>query len=443
MDSESDGRTVLPIVALVGRPNVGKSTLFNRLIGERIAVVEDFPGTTRDRIYGELEWRGRAFALVDTAGIAWRDPEPVAAAAIHQAEIAAAEADLLVVVTDVRTGPTDLDQTVAGTVRRAGRPHLLVVNKADSQTQRENVAEFFGLGLGDPYAISALHGTATGELLDGIVARLPTVEVADPEDERPRFVIAGRPNVGKSSLLNALLGHERALVHETPGTTRDSIDTLMTWEGREIWLIDTAGMRRRGHVEPGVERHSVLRAVRSVQRADVGILVSDAGQGAAAQDAHIAGLLLEAAKGLVIVANKWDLVQEPNARDEAERGLRRMLHFAPESPLLRISALTGRNVRNVIPAALEVYAARQTRVTTPKLNRFLREWVGRRDSPAKRGRRARFKYGTQVAANPPTFLLFFSNPEIVHPSYIRYLENGLRDEFGLNGTPIRLRLRES
>ena len=433
----------VPIVALLGRPNVGKSTLFNRLMGKRIAVVEDFPGTTRDRIYGELEWRGRTLALVDTAGIAWHDPSPVAAAAVVQAELAAEEADLLLVVTDAQTGIVDLDQAVARRVLRSGRPYILVVNKADGDYQRQETGIFVSLGLGDPQAISALHGTATGGLLDAIIDLLPAVAHDELEDEHPRVAIVGRPNAGKSSLLNTVLGEQRALVHESPGTTRDSIDTLVEWDGTSLWLVDTAGMRRRGRIQPGVERHSVLRAVRSTQRADVAILVVDAHEGPTAQDAHIAGLVLDAATGVVVAANKWDLLDDPDRRGQVERNLERLFHFLPESPVIRTSALSGRNVQSIIPAALKVVHARQTRITTSHLNRFLRDWIGRRDPPSHHGRQSRFKYATQVGVSPPTFLLFFSAPNNVHATYLRYLENGLRETFDFDGTPIEIRTRQS
>ena len=434
----------LPIVALVGRPNVGKSSLFNRLVGERIAVVEEFAGTTRDRIYGELEWRGRGFALVDTAGIAWRDPGPVAEAAERQAQLAAQEADLLVVVTDVTTGPTDLDTAVARQVLRSRRPHLLVVNKVDHLSMQPNVGEFYSLGLGDPLGVSAIHGTATGDLLDAIVARLPEIPFEADEEIRPRFAIVGRPNVGKSSLLNALLGSERAVVHESPGTTRDSIDTLMNWNGQDVWLVDTAGVRRRGHIDPGVEQHSVLRTLRAIQRCDVGILVIDAAEGPTDQDAHVAGLLLEANKGIVLAVNKWDLVTGgEDGVKHVEFQIARVLYFLPDSPLVRISALSGRNIADIVPAALGVYQARQTRIPTSRLNIVLRDWIGRRDPPSKGGRAARFKYATQADVNPPVFVLFFANPEFVHPTYRRYLERGIRSEVSFGGTPIVLSLRES
>ncbi len=433
----------LPIVALIGRPNVGKSTLFNRLVGERSAVVESQPGTTRDRIYGELEWRGRAFAIVDTAGIAWHDPAPVAEAAVAQAQAAADEADLVLVLTDAQTGVTDLDASVARAVLKRQRPHLLVVNKADHVDLRLDTGAFYALGLGEPMAISAMHGTATGDLLDEVVARLPAVAYEGELDERPRLAIVGRPNVGKSSLLNALLGEERALVHETPGTTRDSIDTVMEWEGQSIRLIDTAGIRRRGHIDPGVEHHSVLRAVRSVQRCDVGLLVVDSDEGPTAQDAHVAGLVLEAGKGIVVLANKWDLLTDAETREKVDHHLQRVLHFVPESPFIHVSALTGRGVSSIVSAGLQVHAVRQTRVATGPLNRFLRAWAGRRGPPSHKGRQARFKYATQIAVSPPSFVTFFARPENVHPSYVRYLENGLREAFGFDGTPIVIRLRSS
>ncbi|MCY3784223.1 MAG: ribosome biogenesis GTPase Der [Chloroflexi bacterium] len=438
-----DGDRQLPLVALIGRPNVGKSTLFNRLVGERSAVVEPQPGTTRDRIYGELEWRGRAFAVVDTAGIAWHDPAPVAEAAVAQARAAADEADLVLVVTDVQTGVTELDGIVAREVLRRQRPHLLVVNKADHMDLRLDTGEFYALGLGEPAAISAMHGTATGDLLDAVAARLPAVAYTGEPDELPRLAIVGRPNVGKSSLLNALLGETRALVHDAPGTTRDSIDTLLEWEGRSIRLIDTAGIRRRGHIDSGVEYHSVLRAVRSIQRCDVGLLVVDAHEGATAQDAHVAGLVLEAGKGIVVLANKWDMLQDPERRKEVDFHLERVLHFLPEAPFLHTSALTGRGVPASVSAGLQVHEVRQTRVATGPLNRFLRAWAGRRGPPSRKGRQARFKYATQIGVSPPSFVTFFARPENVHPSYVRYLENGLREAFGFDGTPIVIRLRPS
>ncbi len=438
-----DADRQLPLVALIGRPNVGKSTLFNRLVGERSAVVESQAGTTRDRIYGELEWRGRAFAVVDTAGIAWHDPAPVAEAAVAQARAASDEADLVLVVTDVLTGVTDLDGIVAREVLKRERPHLLVVNKADHMDLRLDTGEFYALGLGEPMAISAMHGTATGDLLDAVAERLPAVAYAGESDALPRLAIVGRPNVGKSSLLNALLGESRALVHETPGTTRDSVDTLLEWEGQPIRLIDTAGIRRRGHIDTGVEYHSVLRAVRSIQRCDVGILVVDAHEGATAQDAHVAGLVLEAGKGIVVLANKWDLLSDVERRREVNRDLQRILHFLPEAPFLHASALTGRGVSATVGAGLRVHEVRQTRVATGPLNRFLRAWAGRRGPPSRKGRQARFKYATQIDVSPPSFVTFFARPEDVHPSYVRYLENGLRQAYGFDGTPIIIRLRPS
>ena len=436
-------RAAQPLVAIVGRPNVGKSTLFNRLVGGRVAVVEDIPGTTRDRIYGEIEWRGRGMAVVDTAGIAWRQPAPVALEAEAQARLAAAEADLSLVVVDVMTGPTELDMLVAREVQRSGRPHLLVVNKTDTPQHRDRVSEFYSLGLGEPFAVSAMHGTATGDLLDAIQSRLPQVEYRVETDLRPRLAIVGRPNVGKSSLVNELLGESRSLVHEAPGTTRDSVDTLLEWEGEEVWIVDTAGIRRRGHIEPGVERHSVLRAVRSIQHADVGLVVVDAFEGPTAQDAHVAGFVLDAGKGVVILANKWDLVVGKEFSDRVDHHMRRVFHFLPESPLAKISALTGRHINRVLPMALEVHRARHLRVPTSRLNVFLRSWIGRRDPPSRRGRVARFKYATQSGVAPPEFTLFFSRPESIHRSYQRYLENGLREEYGFNGTPVQVKLRTS
>lgn len=432
----------LPLVALVGRPNVGKSSLFNRFVGDRMAVVEEAPGTTRDRVYGELEWRGRGFAVVDTAGIAWRDPAPVAAAAERQAELAAREADLVVVVVDGTVGPTDLDLTVARRVLRSGRPHVLLVNKVDDQRQHIDLSEFYALGLGDPLPISALHGTASGDVLDAILERLPDIAYQPDDIVRPQIAIVGRPNVGKSSLVNAILGHERVVVHEAPGTTRDSVDTLVTNAGQELWLIDTAGLRRRGHIEPGVEQHSVLRALRSIQRCDVGVLMIDAAEGPTEQDAHVAGFLLEAHKGIVLALNKWDLLEGGEAPVRAlDLAVARVLQFLPNSPVVRISALTGRSVAEVLPAALAVYQARQTRIPARRLNTLVRTWVARRDPPSRKGRTARFKYVTQVGVNPPEFVFLYAHPELVHPTYRRFLENGLRAEYPFAGTPLVIHLR--
>ena len=346
-------------------------------------------------------------------------------------------------VTDVRTGVVDLDQAVARRVLRSGRPHLLVVNKADDEHHRQAAGAFVSLGLGAPQALSALHGAATGELLDAVAARLPSVAHDEPSEEHPRVAIVGRPNAGKSSLLNAVLGEQRALVHELPGTTRDSVDTLVDWEGASLWLVDTAGMRRRGRVQPGVEQYSVLRTVRSTQRADVAIVVADADEGVTAQDAHIAGFVLDASTGVVVAANKWDLLADADRRRKVEQDLERLFHFLPDSPVIRTSALSGRNVKQLIPAALQVFNARQKRISTSLLNRVMREWTGRRDPPSHHGRLARFKYATQVGVNPPAFLMFFSAPHNVHSTYLRYLENGLRRTFGFDGTPIKIRLRES
>jgi len=447
-----------PIVALVGRPNVGKSTLFNRLIGRRQAIVQDLPGTTRDRLYGDSDWGGAAFIVVDTGGLdiaATTTPRrdthraPLAVASVDyveevrlQAQIAIEEADVIVLVVDAQDGLTRGDEDAAELLRRTGKPVLLAANKADNAALRSDVVEFYALGLGDPYAISALHGTGTGDLLDEVVKSFPRSE-PEPELDGARFAIVGRPNVGKSSLLNALLGRQRSIVSPIAGTTRDAIDSELEWEGQTVVLIDTAGIRRRGKIGRGIERHSVLRALRAVQRADVALLLVDATTGVTLQDAHIAGLVLQEAKGVVVVVNKWDLREKgTEARTEMAREVRSELRFMDYVPVLFISALVGWGVQEVLPLALHVRAERQVRIPTSQLNRVVRDAVVRHSPPSKRGKRLRFYYATQPQVDPPTFVFFVNDPGLVHFTYERYLENRLRQHHPFEGTPLRLIFRE-
>ena len=439
-----------PIVALVGRPNVGKSTLFNRLIGERRAIVQNEPGTTRDRVYGTAEWVGAEFTVVDTGGLQDDDElkpgtteseTQIARETRDQAIAAIAEADVIVLMVDVTSGPTAGDYEIAGMLRRADKPTLLAVNKADSVQRRENTFEFYELGLGEPIAISAYHGNGTGDLLDRIVENLPEAE-EEPEFEGPRIAIVGRPNVGKSRLLNALLGQERAIVSDVPGTTRDSLDTQITWEEQPITLIDTAGIRRRGRVEQGIERVSVMRSMRAIDRADVVVLVIDATEDFTAQDLHIAGYVEEQKKGLVVAINKWDLIEKDHTTmDEYRARARRELDFVSYAPIVFISAKLGLRVGQVIESALAVLEQREKRVSTAALNRMLKEAVSKHQPPSRPGKWVKFFYATQADTAPPTFVFFCNDPKQIHFSYRRYLENELREAFGFEGTPLRISFR--
>ena len=436
-----------PIVAIVGRPNVGKSTLFNRLIGERRAIVEDEPGTTRDRVYGTSDWGGVEFTIIDTGGLQDDQElvgEPTDVLARHtrdQAHAAIAEADVIVFMVDGKAGMNSGDHEVAEILRRADKPTILVANKAESADRREAVYEFYDLGLGDPLAISSYHGTGTGDLLDRIVEALPAAE-EEEEIEGPAIAIVGRPNVGKSRLLNALIGQERSIVSDIPGTTRDSLDTVLEWAGQPVTLIDTAGIRRRGRIDRGIEQYSVLRSMRAIDRADVVLLVIDATEGFTAQDLHIAGYVAEQKKGIVVVVNKWDLVEKDSSTmDEFREEARRQLDFMPYAPLVFVSAKFGQRVNQVLDTALAVVSERHKRVPTAALNKMLKEAVAAHPPPSKPGKWLKFYYATQADISPPTFIIFVNDPTQLHFTYRRYLENQLRDAFGFTGTAIRLSFR--
>ncbi len=438
-----------PIVAIVGRPNVGKSSLFNRLIGERRAIVEDMPGTTRDRVYGTSNWGGVEFTVVDTAGLLGEDEAAAGAGTLaeilkdtrEQVQSAINEADVILFVTDVKIGVNAGDHEFADMLRRTDKPTILVVNKADSLHRREDSVEFYNLGLGDPYPISAYHGSGTGDLLDRLVESLPESE-EEPETEGPRIAIAGRPNVGKSRLLNAILGQERAIVSDMPGTTRDSLDTVIEWEGEPVTLIDTAGIRRRGRIDPGIERFSVLRSMRSIERADICLFLMDATEGFTAQDLHIAGFIDEQKKGCVIVVNKWDLIEKESGTMEDYRAkAREAFDFMPYAPIVFASAKFGQRVHQVMEAALAVVEQRDRRVPTAKLNQVLKDAVQKHPPPSRPGKWMKFYYVTQADVAPPTFVFFCNDPEGLHFSYRRYLENELRAAFGFEGTPIRMSFR--
>ncbi len=442
-----------PMLALVGRPNVGKSTLFNRLVGQRLAVVSDVPGTTRDRIQADAEWNGVTFTVVDTGGIEVEggfhtaplseDSARFLPAIRSQAAIAIDAADVVVLLVDAQAGLTVADEEVADILRRTAKPVIIAANKAESKTGREAAVEFYGLGLGEVVPVSALHGTGTGDLLDAIVEAFPDWATEEEgEDDSIRIAIVGRPNVGKSSLLNRLLGEERAIVSPIAGTTRDAIDTLLTFDGQAITLIDTAGIRRRGKVDPGVEKYSVLRALRAIKRADVALLLIDAQDGVTAQDTHVAGFILEENTSVVVLVNKWDaLEKDTHTMVQYTRQLQFDLNFMDYVPVLFISALTGQRVHQVLPTALEVHAARQQRIPTGELNRLVRDAVARHAPPSKSGKRLKFLFATQAAVEPPTFIFFVNDPRLAHFSYQRYLENSIRRACPFPGTPLQMRFR--
>lgn len=431
-----------PLVALVGRPNVGKSTLFNRIVGQRLAIVEDVPGTTRDRLYAPAEWAGHDFDVVDTGGLEADDAGPLASRVSNQVQVAIDEADVIVLVVDGAAGVTSADHEVAERLRRSGKPTVVAVNKSEKQARQYDAAEFWALGIGQPYPVSALHGIGSGDLLDAVVEALPPVGGAEPDDDRLRVAIVGRPNVGKSSLLNRLVGSERVVVSDVPGTTRDAIDTAVRHEGEEIVLVDTAGIRRRGRIEPGIERYSVMRAMRALERADVAILVLDAADGITAQDTHIGGAIQEAGVGAILAVNKWDVVEKDSfTAIEVEKALRARLKFLDYAPLVFVSALSGQRVVKLLQLAREVDETRKHRIPTGILNRTVAE-IGARQPMARRGRALRIRYATQAAVAPPTFVFFVNDAKLVHFSYERYVENRLREAFGFAGTPIRLVFRQ-
>jgi GTP-binding protein len=422
---------------------VGKSTLFNRLIGERRAIVQDEPGTTRDRLYGDAEWNGREFVVVDTAGLEVAPESEIERHVQDQVRQAIAEADVVLLLTDVRAGPMAVDFDLADQLRRARKPTVLAVNKAEGPKHGLNTAEFYRLGIGDPIPVSGLQGTGTGDVLDAVVDLLPPAEEEPEEALLPRIAIIGRPNVGKSALLNRIVGFERSVVSATPGTTRDTIDSVVDVNGRPVLLVDTAGIRRRGRIEAGIEKFSVLRSIRAVNRADVALLLLDAQEGPTAQDAHVAAYANDAYKGVVVAMNKWDLIEDKTTFTikEHESVVKEALKFLPNPPLIFISALTGQRALKTLEMALEVYDERRKRIPTAKLNQLFSRAQFDRSPGSVRGRKLRIYYATQAEAEPPTFVLFVNDPKLLHFSYERYLLNRVRDEFGFAGTPIKLVFR--
>lgn len=430
-----------PVVAIVGRPNVGKSTLFNRLVEERRAIVEALPGTTRDRLYGDVSWRGQDFTLVDTGGLVPRAESDIARQVAIQVEMAVAEADVVVFIVDVRDGVTIADRDAAEMLRRLGKPVLLVANKVDNPQRSQDVVEFYALGLGEPLAISAYHNLGIDDLLDEVLGYLPAPTEVE-EEPGLKVAIVGRPNVGKSQLLNAIIGEERVIVHESPGTTRDAIDTVFEHQGERLLLIDTAGIRRRGHIAPGIERYSTLRALRAIARADVALLVIDASEGITAQDAHIAGYVFDEYKGMVLVVNKWDLIEdEKKAGALIHQQLLDRLKFFPHAPVCFTSALLGQGIGAVLEAAKAVGRERAKQVEALALQSVFAKALAEHPPPTHGTKQLRIYSIAQEGVNPPTFVFTVNEVELVHFSYQRYLENRLRASFGFHGTPLRLIFR--
>ena len=425
-----------PIVAIIGRQNVGKSTLLNRMVGKPLAIVEDLPGTTRDRILANVSWEGVEFTVVDTGGLELKPRSSITQMVKEQAKVAIAEADVIVFLVDVRDGVMPLDMEIADMLRSAGRPTLLVANKADNVRLEAEAVEFYQLGLGEPLAISAYHRRGTAELMDRIISRLPTPSLVEAEPEVMKVAIVGRPNVGKSTLLNAILGEERAIVDATPGTTRDAIDTTLDFADQSMILIDTAGIRRRGRLVSGVERYSVIRALRAIDRADIALLVLDAADLITAQDMHIAGYIQQAAKGIVLVVNKWDVVEDGNT-SECGRYIRSQFKFIPYAPVLYTSAKLGQGVDRVMPQVHQVYQERLKRLPTAAVNSVIQQAVAAHSIPRKGKRQLKIRYATQAEVNPPTFVFFVNDARLIHFSYQRYLENKLRQAFSFTGTPVR------
>ncbi len=433
-----------PIVAIVGRPNVGKSTLFNRLAGGRIAIVDDQPGVTRDRLYFDTEWQNTVMTIVDTGGIDLVEEEGTILGQVRlQAAIAMEEADAIVFVVDGQVGMTAEDEALAVLLRRTKKPVIVCVNKTDNFVNNFNAVEFYSLGFGEPIPVSSLHGMNTGDLLDAVVKELPDTEDEAREPDVIRIAVIGRPNVGKSSLVNAIIGQNRSIVSDVAGTTRDAIDSPFKANGQNYVIVDTAGMRKRKNVEEGPERYSVIRALRAVDRSDVVLMVIDGSTGLAEQDKKIAGYADEAGRGLILVINKWDLIEkDQNTMHRMEKQLRQELGFLAYAPILFISALTKQRVSK-LPELVSFVAEQQNhRVTTSVLNDVVSQAVQLNPAPTDKGKRLKILYCTQAGVKPPNFIFFVNEPELMHFSYLRYLENQIRKNFGFEGTPIRMTVRQ-
>lgn len=433
-----------PIVAVVGRPNVGKSTLFNALAGARISIVKDTPGITRDRIYAEVSWLDRDFTLIDTGGIEPESKDIILSQMREQAQTAIDTADVILFMVDVKQGLTDSDAKVADMLRRSKKPVVLTVNKVDDLKKYGNdVYEFYNLGIGEPFAISAANRTGLGDLLDEVISYFKEPSSDEEEDERPKVCIIGKPNVGKSSIINKLLGENRVIVSDIPGTTRDAVDTEITHDGREYVFIDTAGLRRKSKVKEELERYMVLRTVAAVERADVAVLVIDAEEGVTEQDAKIAGIAHEAGKGMIIAVNKWDLIEKNDKTIyEFEKKIKTVLSFMPYAEMIFISAETGQRLGKLFDRIDAVYESHSLRIQTGVLNEILAEAVALNEPPSDKGKRLKLFYMTEVSVRPPTFVIFVNSKELMHFSYTRYIENKIREAFGFKGTPLRFIIRE-
>lgn len=433
-----------PVVAIVGRPNVGKSTLFNVLAGEMISIVKDTPGVTRDRIYADVSWLDREFTLIDTGGIEPESRDIILSQMREQAQIAIDTADVIIFITDVRQGLQDADSKVTDMLRRSGKPVILTVNKVDNFDKfMPDVYEFYNLGIGDPVPISASSRLGLGDMLDAVCAHFPEKTEEEEEDERPRIAIVGKPNVGKSSIINKLVGENRVIVSDIAGTTRDAIDTDVVHDGKEYIFIDTAGLRRKNKIKEELERYSIIRTVTAVERADVVLMVIDAVEGVTEQDAKIAGIAHERGKGIIIVVNKWDAIEKNDkTMREYESKVRQILSFMPYAEIMYVSAKTGQRLHKLYDMIDMVIANQTLRVATGVLNEIMTEAVAMQQPPSDKGKRLKLYYITQVAVKPPTFVIFVNDKELMHFSYTRYLENKIREAFGFKGTSLKFFIRE-
>jgi GTPase len=433
---------VKPVVAIVGRPNVGKSTIFNRIVGERISIVEDIPGVTRDRIYSSGEWLTHDFNIIDTGGIDIGD-EPFLEQIRQQAEIAIDEADVIIFLTNGREGVTSADEEVAKILYKSKKPVVLAVNKIDNPDMKNQIYDFYALGFGEPFPISGSHGLGLGDLLDEVAKHFPNIDVNDYEEDTIKFSLIGRPNVGKSSLVNALLGEERVIVSDVAGTTRDAVDSIYTYQEQKYVIIDTAGMRKKGKVYESTEKYSVLRALRAIERSDVVLVVLNAEEGIIEQDKKIAGYAHEAGRGVIIVVNKWDAIEkDEKTMNVFEQKIRDHFQYLDYAPIVFLSAKTKKRVLNLLPIINTVSENHSLRVQTTILNDVIMDAVAMNPTPTDNGRRLKIFYTTQVAVKPPTFVVFVNEPELLHFSYERFLENRIRDAFGFEGTPIKIYARE-
>ena len=433
-----------PVVAIVGRPNVGKSTLFNVLAGEMISIVKDTPGVTRDRIYADVSWLDQDFTLIDTGGIEPESSDIILSQMREQAQIAIDTADVIIFITDVRQGLVDADSKVADMLRRARKPVILAVNKVDNFDKfMPDVYEFYNLGIGDPNPVSASSRLGIGDLLDAVVSYFPEKTEDEEEDERPRVAIVGKPNVGKSSIINKLLGENRVIVSDIAGTTRDAIDTEIVHDGREYVFIDTAGLRRKSKIKEELERYSIIRTVTAVERADVVLMVIDAVEGVTEQDAKIAGIAHERGKGVIIVVNKWDAIEKNDkTMREYEGKIRNVLSYMPYAEIMYISAKTGQRIHKLFEMIDMVIENQSLRIATGVLNEIMTEAVAMQQPPSDKGKRLKLYYITQVSVKPPTFVIFVNDKELMHFSYTRYLENKIREAFGFRGTSLKFFIRE-